>query len=222
MNGPKDSKTELVAGIIERATSHPIRKILVVGCGSGLEAAILARCLDAEVVGIDVEDNFDPASARSADLQLGDATALSFENNTFDFIYSYHALEHIPDPGKALSEMNRVLKDDGGFWVGTPNRLRLLGYLGSKDASLWDKIHWNYIDWKARLLGRFRNEMGAHAGFARGELYAMLRTEFSHVDDVTDIYFSTLYSGHQKLLRILSATGLSVVTYPSVYFMGKK
>lgn len=220
MHRLRDPKTELVANIISN-NNQDINKLLVVGCGSGVEAAILAQSLDVETFGIDILDNFDPDSARYSRLQVGDAMALNFDDNSFDFIYSYHALEHIPDPQQALSEMRRVLRPGGGFWIGTPNRLRVLGYLGSKDATLREKLKWNYIDWKARLSGKFRNKYGAHAGFSASELDGLLSDVFPIVNDVTDVYFSAIYSRHSISLRLIKLSGLSAIIYPSVYFMGR-
>lgn len=59
-------------------------------------------------------------------LQRGDATSLDFADGRFDCIYSFHALEHIPDYRKALQEMRRVLAPGGTYCIGTPNRLRLV------------------------------------------------------------------------------------------------
>lgn len=42
-----------------------------------------------------------------------DLTDLKFEDNSFDFIYCAHVLEHIFDDGKAITEMFRVLKPGG-------------------------------------------------------------------------------------------------------------
>ena len=123
----QDTKTESVAKIIKDNIGRRIERLLVVGCGSGIEAAILARRLDTKVVGIDVVEGFDAKSMACATLQLGDAMDLRFDDCSFDFIYSYHALEHIPDPALALREMHRVLSAGGGFWIGTPNRLRAIG-----------------------------------------------------------------------------------------------
>jgi predicted SAM-dependent methyltransferase len=45
---------------------------------------------------------------------------LPFEDNSVDLIFSYHAMEHIPDYLFALSEIYRVLKHGGRFLVGLP------------------------------------------------------------------------------------------------------
>lgn len=45
---------------------------------------------------------------------------ITFEDNTFDFIYNFHVLEHVPDDIKAMSELHRVLKDDGVCFVAVP------------------------------------------------------------------------------------------------------
>jgi ubiquinone/menaquinone biosynthesis C-methylase UbiE len=117
-----DNKTAAIARIVLRRIANKPNKVLVVGCGSGEEAAILRQEFQAEVVGIDIEDHFDPDAARLVKLRVEDATVMSFGDCTFDFIYSYHALEHIGDHRKALLEMRRVLIPGGSWCIGTPNR----------------------------------------------------------------------------------------------------
>jgi ubiquinone/menaquinone biosynthesis C-methylase UbiE len=101
----RDGKTEVLAALIREQIGRPIRRALVIGCGSGGEAAVLAGELQAEVIGVDLEAAFDPAAAAIVDLRQGDATRLEFADRSFDFVYSYHALEHIPNCNQALLEM---------------------------------------------------------------------------------------------------------------------
>ena len=42
-----------------------------------------------------------------------DIQNLPFKDNTYDFIFASHVLEHIPDDRKALSEIRRILKPNG-------------------------------------------------------------------------------------------------------------
>jgi SAM-dependent methyltransferase len=218
----RDRKTEAIARVVRERMTAPIRRVLAVGCGSGVEAAVLAGELGAEVVGIDLDDSFDAAAAAAVDLRRGDATCLDFADGAFDFVFSYHALEHIPAYGKALSEMARVLSRGGAYCVGTPNRLRLVGYLGGKGATWRDKVAWNVADWNAQLHGRFRNEYGAHAGFSPEELKAALEHVFDRADEITLPYYLRLYQDRAGFVSLLEKSGLGRLLFPSVYFMGTK
>lgn len=222
MTALTDTKTEKVARLIEIFHGKPISNLLVVGCGTGLEAAILAERLEASVTGIDLEDRFDERAKQVADLKTGDATALEFDDGSFDFIFSYHALEHISDPKKALKEMHRVMTPDAGFWIGTPNKSRVVGYIGGKDTSFREKISWNIMDWKARLGGKFENELGAHAGYTSEELRGLLSSAFSVARERTTEYFSTIYSHRNGLIKAIEASRISHRIYPSVYFSGRR
>jgi ubiquinone/menaquinone biosynthesis C-methylase UbiE len=204
-----DSKTEKVAEIIRRIHQAEIKNLLVVGCGEGIEAAILAQKLKAKVVGIDIEGKFDKEAAKFAELRKGDAENLVFSDDNFDFVFSYHALEHIKNPQIALKEIQRVLKIGGGYWIGTPNKSRIVGYIGGKNATLADKIKWNFADWKARFEGKFENKLGAHAGFTAKELRKLLSEVFSETEDQTKTYFAEVYANHQSLLKLIEQSGFA-------------
>ena len=57
-----------------------------------------------------------------------DVTCTPFENKTFDIIYAFEVIEHIKNDNDFLSEMKRLLKDDGYIFISTPNK-KLSGYL---------------------------------------------------------------------------------------------
>jgi SAM-dependent methyltransferase len=48
------------------------------------------------------------------------ATALSFEDNTFDTVFSTQVIEHVDDPFKMLAEAARVLKKNGYLILSAP------------------------------------------------------------------------------------------------------
>ena len=48
-----------------------------------------------------------------------DIEDIPFENNTFDVVIANHMLYHVPDLSRALSEVCRVLKNDGRFYCTT-------------------------------------------------------------------------------------------------------
>lgn|GEM_PF-6117699 len=48
---------------------------------------------------------------------VGDAEKMSYQDNFFDYIISTDVLEHVPNPQKVLSEIRRVLKPKGKFFI---------------------------------------------------------------------------------------------------------
>jgi ubiquinone/menaquinone biosynthesis C-methylase UbiE len=92
----------------------PIRpgdRVLEVGCGQGhLTRALAERGVD--ITGIDANRQA-PEVAGTGLVRHMVAEALFFEDATFDFIISIHAIEHIPPLEEALTEMTRVLKPGG-------------------------------------------------------------------------------------------------------------
>jgi len=217
----KARKVSVITGLLEGRRAAG--RVLVVGCGDGREAGQIARELDLEVVGVDIGNEFEFAHEDSAPATLltMDAQALEFPDESFDVVYSFHMLEHVADPLIALHEMRRVLRLRGTYLVGTPNKERLIGYIGSA-SPIRDRIRWNVADWRARLAGRWSNAQGAHAGFTARELVDMCADTFGDATAVSDDYYRSLYAGKRRLINGLIRTGLSRSAYPAVYVAGRK
>jgi SAM-dependent methyltransferase len=217
-------KTLALAAIAERSLPQGSLDILVVGCGAGDEAGVLARYFKGRVVGIDIGERIelDPARSRPAKLVIMDAERLGFRDVTFDLAYSFHVLEHVANPLKVLREMSRVLRGGGTYCIGTPNRSRWLGYLGA--AEPWHKkAKWNIVDLLTRLRGRWQNEEGAHAGFAIDQLLAWCREAFGpEVEAVSEAYYLRLYPSGRAMIRTLTGLGLDRFIFPSIYVCGRK
>ena len=197
----------------------------VVGCGKGDEVVFLRRELQSAcVVGLDLTPSFSTAARAEARLVIADAKQLPFPPSSFDFVVSIHSLEHVGDPQLALSEINRVLRPTGGFYVGVPNRHRLVGYLGSFDATLWQKLTWNLLDYGQRLRGRFKNELGAHVGFTSEELIHLLNAYFTNVQLLTEDYVRFKYEGRlpRRLLSLLLKPKVMNYSVPAHYALGQK
>ncbi|MGI8886649.1 MAG: class I SAM-dependent methyltransferase [Gaiellaceae bacterium] len=219
--GAGDPKLGAIASLVAaRFGKH--RQILVVGCGDGTEAAVLGDLLDADITGVDLVDRFHPDARNQVELVAADARELPFPDSSFDVVFSFHALEHISQPNVAVVEMRRVLRATGGIWIGTPNRSRLVGYLGSRDASAREKLVWNAKEVWTRLRGEFRNELGAHAGFTSRELRGILESQFRVVENETSVYYARLYPRYRRLLAALGRLRVDRFVYPSVYFAGSE
>ena len=91
-------------------------KILEIGCGPGALAESLHRWYpNAKIFGIDTDSNFITFARENisgVEFLEADATALSFEDNSFDVTISYTVSEHI-EPSKFYGEQYRVLKENG-------------------------------------------------------------------------------------------------------------
>jgi len=95
------------------------KEVLEVGCGAGSDL-IMFSFNKANIMGIDLS----PESAEIARTRLGlhnlsarvmvaDAECLPFEDNTFDFVYSWGVLHHTTNTNMAIKEIHRVLKPHG-------------------------------------------------------------------------------------------------------------
>lgn len=218
-----DQKTRVLAATLRALVlrpDEPVRRVLVVGCGDGSEAADLAEFFTCDVDAIDADDYFTARHPRVAFRKM-DARALDFSDATFDVVYSFHAIEHIPEPERAMAEMRRVLRENGTYMVGVPNRSRIVGYITGRHATLRDKIVWNLIDWRARLRGRFRNEYGAHAGFTFPELAALCRMIGEPVQ-ATREYYERLYPRHRRSIAAIVGLGLARPIFPCFYCVGRR
>ena len=99
--------------------------VLDVGCGQGFESArFLAP--GRQVVGVDYSAEAGELARRpygSAGLGTAqmNALALGFGEGSFDWACSSHLIEHFDQPEGHVSELARVLKDDGSVFFLTPN-----------------------------------------------------------------------------------------------------
>ena len=110
------------------ACSRATGRTLEVAVGTGLNLPFYPP--DVELTGLDLTpEMLRIAAERSAhlgmtvDLREGDAHSLPFEDATFDSVVCTYSLCGIPDPARAIGEMDRVLRPGG--------RLLLVDHIGS-------------------------------------------------------------------------------------------
>jgi SAM-dependent methyltransferase len=100
--------------------------ILDYGCGSGRFVKELNEH-GFNAFGCDIKIDTDPnvpldkKKIRTIDLN---PYRLPFEDNTFDFIYSFSVFEHVQNYSESISELARVLKPDGICYHFFPSRYR--------------------------------------------------------------------------------------------------
>lgn len=106
----------------KRVAQHlaPGSRVLEVAPGPGFFAIELARLGDFTITGLDISQTFVEMAAANAhkagvqiNFQLGNASALPFGDESFEFIYCSAAFKNFSEPVRALDEMHRVLRPRG-------------------------------------------------------------------------------------------------------------
>ncbi len=121
--GGRDEVAKIVEGIDLTG-----KEVLDIGVGLAGPACVLVEDLGAlRVTGIDVED---PVLKRATEtvqnhglsdrviLKRVKPGPLSFDNETFDIVFSKDAIIHIPDTGALFREAHRVLRPGGWLAIG--------------------------------------------------------------------------------------------------------
>ncbi len=98
--------------------AHTARDFLEIGCGEGQVVGFLAA-EGRSATGIDLNgERFDQQYVEyGANLVVADAGEIPFQDGSFDFVYSYYALEHIADLDGLFAEVYRVLRPGGHLFV---------------------------------------------------------------------------------------------------------
>ena len=130
----------------------PDMTVLETACGSGQFSFSLAE----HVLHYEATDFSDAMIAEAQKLSapdrlhfsVADVTSLPFENERFDAVIIANALHIMPDPDKALQELNRVLKTGGILFAPTflrgetflsRLRIKMIGLAGFKTYSHWSR-----------------------------------------------------------------------------------
>lgn len=150
-------------------SSHLNGRILDLGCGNGAQTEVLAG-EGLRVIGLDYytppasgeltirDENHtrygsfppQPPSEGWFPFVSGDAMELPFRSQSFDLVVSFEVLEHLPDDMKAMGEVYRVLKPNGGFFFTVPNRWWIFETHGAKIPGL-PFIPWNRVPFLSYL-----------------------------------------------------------------------
>ncbi|MBS1705244.1 MAG: class I SAM-dependent methyltransferase [Armatimonadetes bacterium] len=128
----------------------PSATMLDVGCGYG-NLLLAAEPMFGGVAGIEIEEDRVEWSLKrvpSADAVVGTAAQLPWPDSTFDLVVCTDVFEHIDHPTQlqAASEVARVLKPGGYFYIAVPNRFQL-----------WDEH--NKLPLTAWFRGRLRQRL---------------------------------------------------------------
>ena len=103
---------------------RPGSDVLEVAPGPGFFAVELAKLGDFKITGLDISRTLIEIAAGNAratgvkvDFRWGNASAMPFAEDCFDFVYCMAAFKNFSEPVKALDEMQRVLRPGGAAMI---------------------------------------------------------------------------------------------------------
>lgn len=95
-------------------------KVLEIAPGPGYFCIELAKLGNYQITGLDISKTFVKIAQKNAaeaglaiDFREGNASAMPFQENTFDFTFCQAAFKNFSEPIKAIAEMYRVLRPGG-------------------------------------------------------------------------------------------------------------
>ena len=175
-------------------------RVLVDGCGLGLYAHKLCRCV-ASVHGIDIE--FDRVARPIVPMDFlvcGAAEHLPYPDSVFDVVISHEVLEHVEDDARAAGEIVRVLRVGGRGIIFAPNRW----YPVETHGVYWaDKYYFGNIPLVNYLPTNIRNRLAPHVrAYTRSGLLRLF--DALHV---TYISHAVIYGGYDNIITRFGPLG---------------
>jgi ubiquinone/menaquinone biosynthesis C-methylase UbiE len=166
------------------------KKVLMLGCGTGEETALLEEFGAGDLVGMDLSENSIKIAAETYpryQFVVGDMHELPFGDGEFDFVYSSLTIHYSDNPEKVYAEIYRVLRPDGQllFSVGHPIRW------ASQDVQIGAL--------PLRVTGHTREHDGEQVVYGSYNTFARHEHFFSDSNPLS--FYTGAPSMHFKLLR---------------------
>lgn len=162
-------------------------RILDIGSADGtFTKIILDKSNAAKIIGVDVlPKSISYAKRRFVrskrmSFRTADAHKLPFVDKSFDAVFCLETLEHVEDPEKVISEMYRVLKDDGYAVILVPSENFLFHFVvwplwGLWRGRVWKGTHIQEIPTKQlfRQMKKAGFRVNEHKRFLLGMLHTV-------------------------------------------------
>lgn len=175
-------------------------KILDVGCGAGSMTKTIKKLFpNLDVYGCDISCNAIKIAKKNScgvSFFVADGTNIPFKNKKFNVVIMQSVLDHTDNPKKAVSEVNRVLKNKGTYLVSGP--------LEAEPTT----IH-GLLTYFKRFRDHRKRRCGHNFAFSKKSLLKLIRKGGFQIESVNSNWF-------------IIAQLVDIFYYPFLEFFGKK
>lgn len=120
---------------------RPVR-ILDAGCGKQLQVPIAA---DRHVTGIDISPAQVAKNSEVDESFVGDIQTYPLPPESFDAVVCWNVLEHLPDPARALGNLQQALKKGGVLVLAGPHPRSFKGVITDLTPFWFHKLVWRRL-----------------------------------------------------------------------------
>jgi 2-polyprenyl-3-methyl-5-hydroxy-6-metoxy-1,4-benzoquinol methylase len=176
--------------------------VLDIASGEGYGSNLLAKTAT-KVIGVDISEH----DVKKAKLKYsktpnltyhhGSVLEIPFDANYFDVVVSFETLEHLTDHQLMLSEIKRVLKDDGILIISTPDKLNYTDKTSYNNPFHLKELYTK--EFEELLLKFFKNVKMLHQKMIKGSLISGSSEidafyEGSYTNINKSLYFNEIYN----------------------------
>lgn len=162
---------------------------LEIGCWDGMVSwAICRKGKDVTAIDKSSEGLDERAITEGVKFHQTDAEDLIFEDESFDFVFSYDSFEHFSNPEKVLTEAIRVVKKGGYIYLSFgPLYYSPLGEHAYRSIT----VPYCQILFPKDMLNNFADQNGLE------------QIDFNHVNRWSFEDYESLWTKHNKILKVL-------------------
>jgi SAM-dependent methyltransferase len=121
-------------------------EVLDLGAGAGIVSQMNFHGIASRICGIDPDERVvNNPYLDEGKVAFGED--VPYPNESFDLIFADNVLEHLPEPEKVFSEINRLLRPGGLFLAKTPNKIHYMPLIARLTP------HW-FHQWVNKWRGR--------------------------------------------------------------------
>jgi ubiquinone/menaquinone biosynthesis C-methylase UbiE len=144
------------------------RTVLDAGCGAGYGTSFMAGNGARWVLGVDISEEAIQCAASghardNLEFGVADCTELGLRDDSFDMVVSIELIEHLVQVDRYLSEVCRVVKPQGLYFMSTPNR-RISSTADGKASWAFHEREFTPVE-LADLLGSYFEEVEIWGSF---------------------------------------------------------